>query len=99
MATQINHINGVISGIPATADGVMSVIKMPTAQGSFLHTNTARHSTGLTQIKSTRVNCRLNVVNVPINQCPQTLYTACPTMSVKLNQHTVKLMQTVFLVQ
>ena len=28
-ATQKNHISSVFSGIPATADGVMSVLKMP----------------------------------------------------------------------
>ena len=87
-AIQINPKKSVFSGIPATADGVMSVIKMPTAQCSFLHTNTARHSAGLAQMRSTHVNCALNVVNVPTTQCPQTLHTACTTVSVKRNQHT-----------
>jgi len=44
--------------------------KMPTAQCSFLHTNTARLSAGLAQIKSTHVKCNvtLNVMNVPMTQ-------------------------------
>ena len=61
----------------------MSVAKMPTAQCSFLHTSTARHIPGLAHIKSTHVDCALNVVNVPTTQCPQTLHTACLTVSVK----------------
>ncbi|XDV14332.1 hypothetical protein PO909_014603, partial [Leuciscus waleckii] len=53
----------------------MSVDKMPTAQCSFLHTNTARH-TGLAYMKSTQIDCALNV-------CPQTLRSACLKVSVK----------------
>ena len=69
MATQINLIKSVFSGIAATADGAMSVVKMPTVQCSSLLTSTARH-TGLAHIKSAYVDCALNVVNVPTTQCP-----------------------------
>ncbi|XDV34365.1 hypothetical protein PO909_004529 [Leuciscus waleckii] len=75
----------VFSGVLATADGVMSVDKMPTAQCSFLHRNTARH-TGLAHMKSTQINCALNV-------CPQTLRSACLKVSVKRNQHAFALLR------
>ncbi|XDV25826.1 hypothetical protein PO909_029676 [Leuciscus waleckii] len=81
-ATQINPIKSVFSGVPATADGVMSVDKMPTAQCPFLHTSTARH-TGLAHIKSTQFDCALNVADVPTAQCPQSLRPACLEVSVK----------------
>ncbi|XDV45122.1 hypothetical protein PO909_013269, partial [Leuciscus waleckii] len=63
-ATQINPQKSVFSGVPATADGVSCVVRMPTAQCPSLHTSTACH-TGLAHIKPTQIGCALK--HVPTN--------------------------------
>ena len=81
-ATQINPQESVFSGVPATADGVSCVVRMPTAQCPSLHISTACH-TGLAHIKPTQIGCASNMVNVPTTQCPLTPRYACLTVSVK----------------
>ena len=64
---EISHMD-VFSGVPATADGAINVVLMPTAQCPSLHTSTAPH-TGLAPINSTQVDRAPNIVNVHIPQC------------------------------
>ena len=81
-ATQIYPEKSVISGVPATADGAINVVSMPTPQCPSLHTSTALHS-GLAQIKSTPVDCASHIVKVPTTQCPRTLCLSDHRLSVK----------------
>ncbi|XDV29479.1 hypothetical protein PO909_032602, partial [Leuciscus waleckii] len=74
-ATQINPQKSVFSGVPATADGVSCVVRMPTAQCPSLHTSTACHI-GLAHIKPTQIGCASNM-------CPLTPRYACLMVSVK----------------
>ena len=81
-ATQINPEKSVFSGVPATADGAINVVLMPTPLCPSLHKSTAPH-TGPALIRSTQVDRALNIVKVPTSQCPQTLCLADHRLPVK----------------